>query len=63
MSPAHARAVVDAFAHSDPHPPCDAAVADDLSILGLEWTFPDGRMLVIDIHEDGSVQAFWKDNK
>lgn len=52
--------IVQAFNYADPIPSCDAAVTDDVSMLGLEWTFPDGRSLWIDIDENGTVEVIWK---
>lgn len=54
---AAAAEIVDAFAQADP--PCDAAVNDDGDTLGLEWRFPDGRELWIDIGAGGVVTLRW----
>ncbi len=60
MDPMQAAEIVAAFAQADPSPQCDAAVTDGATMLGLEWTFPDGRSLWIDIDENGTVDVIWR---
>jgi hypothetical protein len=59
LKPEHAREVIDAFLYAEPTPPGEAGVADDLSQVGFEWWFLDGRMLVVTIHADGRVETIW----
>ncbi len=60
MEAAKAEEIVKAFLYANPIPLCDAAVTDGATMLGLEWTFPDGRSLWIDIDENGTVDVIWK---
>ncbi len=59
MTPEEACEVIEAFQYAEPAPVCDAAVTDDGNEVGFEWTFPDGRILIVDIGSDGSVEALW----
>lgn len=52
------------IAHFGSHdiPQCDAAVDDEQTMVGFEWTFADGSYLWLDINANGKVDCLWRES-